>query len=176
MTHITADTFSIPLPSHNKWKGGGEGGQASSLSWILLLAKGIKKNFWLIQLWLIIHRLKKKNLKYSPKIGRGRGEKLEKQTENYWKDSFFFYRILRPEEGYYKSEICDWRYSIVPRTIWKTAPLKPGKYSIFPVLSIFFYLSLLIIRHSHPNKSYFLKISKTMAISSQSFKLLFLEV
>ena len=42
-----------------------------------------------------------------------------------------FNKILRFEEGYYRSEIYDWWYSNVPGIIWKTAPLKPGKYGIF---------------------------------------------
>ena len=66
-----------------------------------------------------------------------------------------FNRILRFEEGYYGSKICEWGYSNVPGTIWKTAPLKPGKCGIFPILSLFFYPSVPKIRQSHPNKKFF---------------------
>ena len=71
-----------------------------------------------------------------------------------------FNRILRFEEGYYTSKICDRGYSNVPGAIWKTVPLKPGKYGIFPVFSLFFYPSLSKIRPFHPNKNTFLKLAK----------------
>ena len=48
-----------------------------------------------------------------------------------------FNRILGFEEGYYRSEMRHWLYSNMPGTIWKSIPLKPGEYGIFPVLSLF---------------------------------------
>ena len=46
-----------------------------------------------------------------------------------------------------------------------TAPLKPGKYVIFPVLSLFFYLPLPRMRHSHPNKNALLKPARQGLLS-----------
>ena len=91
------------------------------------------------------------------------------------KSMFFcvFNRSLRLQEGYYKSEICEWQYSNVPETIWKNCP---GKYGIFPVLSLFFHPSFPKTRHSYPNKSYFFEISKTRAIMSQRFCVLSLRL
>ena len=60
----------------------------------------------------------------------------------------------------------------MPGQLGKTAPLKPGKYGIFPVMSLFFYPSLLKTRHFQPNKKYFLEISNTRAIISQSLNVL----
>ena len=98
---------------------------------------------------------------------------LGKWSENCSNINVFcvFNKILRFEEGYYRSEICDWWYSNVPGIIWKTAPLKSGKYGIFPVLSLIFYLSLPKIRHFHPNEKYCFEFSKTKAIISESFNM-----
>ena len=35
--------------------------------------------------------------------------------------------ILTLEEGCYQSEICDWRYSNIPGTIWKNFSSKTGE-------------------------------------------------
>ena len=43
----------------------------------------------------------------------------------------------------------------------------PGKLSIFPVLSLFFHLSLPKIWRAHPHKSYLFKIMKDRSITSQ---------
>ena len=50
-----------------------------------------------------------------------------------------------------------------------TVPLQsPGKLRIFPVLSLFFHLSLPKIWPVHPHKNYIFKINKDRSITSQS--------
>ena len=49
----------------------------------------------------------------------------------------FFNRILRLEDGYYRLEICEWKYSNVPRTFWKNYPSKTGEIWYFPGFSYF---------------------------------------
>ena len=44
----------------------------------------------------------------------------------------------------------------------------PGKLSIFPVLFLFFHLSLPKIWQAHPHKNYIFKINKDRSIISQS--------
>ena len=46
----------------------------------------------------------------------------------------------------------------------------PGKLSIFPVLFLFFHLSLLKIWQAHPHKNYSFKINKDRSIASQSLE------
>ena len=56
--------------------------------------------------------------------------------------------------------------------IWKISPQIPGKLGNFPVLALFFHLSLPKIWLSHPNKNYIFETTKDRAIISQSLAFL----
>ena len=70
----------------------------------------------------------------------------------------FFNRNLRLEEV--RNTYINGSILMCEEQFGKIARLKPGKYSTFPVLSLFFYPSLSKIRHSRSNKNYFFEISK----------------
>ena len=46
----------------------------------------------------------------------------------------------------------------------------PGKLSIFPVLSLYFHLSLPKIWQAHPHKHFIFEINKDRSITSESLK------
>ena len=89
----------------------------------------------------------KRNFNYSPKIGGGGEERCKagETIRKLLKNQYFcaFNRILRLEEGFCNSEICDWEYSNAPETICKKCLSKTWKLWHLPVLSLFCYLPLL---------------------------------
>ena len=52
----------------------------------------------------------------------------------------------------------------------------PGKMTVFPVLTLFFHLSLPKIWLFHPNKNYIFEMSNNTAICQKSFIVLFLRL
>ena len=85
-------------------------------------------------------------------------------------------RILRSEEGYYRSEISDWWYSNVPGTILKNCPSKNWEiWHFFSSVPIFLPVALKSAT-LHPNKTYLFEISKIRAIISQSLTVLSLKL
>ena len=85
----------------------------------------------------------------------------QKQKKKCKKSMFcIFNRILRFEEAYYKSEICDWGYSNVSGTIWKNCSSETWEIWNFSSFVPMFYPSLSEIKHSHLNKYAFLKLAR----------------
>ena len=123
---------------------------------------------WLIQFRSIIHLLKKSNSKYSPKIGRGRGTKLGKRSENCWKINFSVFStkfwdlrkaIISPKYVPDNILMCQGQFG-------KNALLKPWKCRIFQFCSYFSIRLSLKSGPSTPTKKTFLKWN-TQGLSSR---------
>ena len=101
-------------------------------------------------------------------IGRERGTKFGKRSENCSKIIFFCFsnRILRFEEGYYRSEICDWCILICQRQFGKM----PETWEIWHFSSFCPYVSThlsLKLGTLTPTKSIYLELARQWLSSNK---------
>ena len=94
--------------------------------------------------------------------------------KNLFKNKLFFFLVFwlsfRVKEGIWGQNGKMGSVLTIQGQTVKSSLQSPGKLSIFPVLSLFFHLSLSKIWQAHPNKNYIFKINKDRSITSQSLE------